>query len=71
MYSELEEQEANNIKMCVSAPEEGDCVRVIKTQNLLCQKQFKNYETVHKNNQTGLSFSRFADRASQYIYLGN
>jgi len=30
MYSELEEQEANNIKMCVSAPDNGDCVRVIK-----------------------------------------
>jgi len=57
MYSELEEQEANNIKMCVSASEEGDCVIVIKTQNILCQKQFKNYERTHSNNETGLNLS--------------
>jgi hypothetical protein len=57
MYSELEEQEANNIQMHVSAPEEGDCVRVIKIQNILCQKQFKNYQTVHIKNETGLNLS--------------
>jgi len=57
MYSELEEQEANNIKMYVSASEEGDCVRVIKTQIVFCQKQFKKYETVHRNKETQLSLS--------------
>ena len=38
MYSELEEQEANSIKMYVAAPEQEDCVWVVKTQNILCQK---------------------------------
>jgi hypothetical protein len=52
MNSELGEQEANNIKMYVSAPEDGDGVIVIKTPNILCQKQFKNYETVHRKNKT-------------------
>jgi hypothetical protein len=39
--------------MYVSSPEEGDCVRIPKTQNILYQKHFKNYETVRRNDETG------------------
>jgi hypothetical protein len=43
-----------------SAPEEGDSVVVIKIQNILCQKQSKNYKTFHRNNEIGLNLSCYS-----------
>ena len=56
MHSELEEQEANNIKIYVIAPEDG-IMWVKKYKIYFPQKQIKNYKTIHRNNETRLNLS--------------